>query len=179
MEKSLGFRARCARPGEVRELGGEPIARLLPEAALPRPRRDSLGGDPRRESRHAGCSRCSSQALGGPPRWLGRCSSLRSALAASLRPVHWTPVSLRIQVTEGGTPGQCPPRVPTHTLLLSAAEPRSLGATWRCKLESLLLDSGASDNCQGRHLHPCTPSPREGGTAFPQAFLRIQFFSLN
>lgn len=38
-----------ARPGKAREPGGEPIARLLPGTALPRPRRDSLGGDPRRE----------------------------------------------------------------------------------------------------------------------------------
>jgi hypothetical protein len=60
---------------------------------------------------------------------LGGVARLGSALAASLRPIHWTPVSLRIQVTEGGTPGQCPPRVPVLTLLFSATEPRSPGAT--------------------------------------------------
>ena len=47
--KEKRSRVRCTRPGEARELGGEPIARLLPEAALPRPCRDSLGGDPRQE----------------------------------------------------------------------------------------------------------------------------------
>lgn len=37
------------RTDSAQELGGEPIARLLPGAAPPRPRWDSLGEDRRRE----------------------------------------------------------------------------------------------------------------------------------
>lgn len=123
-----GSRVQRTRPGETKELGGEPIARLLPESLCPASARTAWAGTRDERVRRAWCSRCSSQALGGP-RWPGRVACLGSALDSSLRSIHWTPVSLRIQVTEGGTPGQCPPRVPVHTLLLSVAEPWSPGAT--------------------------------------------------
>lgn len=116
-----------SRPGAARELGGEPISRLLPGAALPRPAPGQPGRGPAAGGRAAWCSRCSSHepgGHGGP----GGVARLQSAPAVSLRPVHWTPVSLRTQVTEGGTRPQCSPRVsasravhPVHALLLSAA----------------------------------------------------------
>lgn len=99
-----------SRPGAARELGGEPISRLLPGAALPRPAPGQPGRGPAAGGHAAWCSRCSSHepgGHGGP----GGVARLQSAPAVSLRPVHWTPVSLRTQVTEGGTRPQCSPRV--------------------------------------------------------------------
>lgn len=95
-------RVQDSRPGTARELGGEPISRLLPGAALPRPAPGQPGRGPAAGGRAAWCSRCSSHepgGHGGP----GGVARLQSAPAVSLRPVHWTPVSLRTQVTEGGT----------------------------------------------------------------------------
>lgn len=57
------------RPGAARELGGLPIAGLLPGAALPRPRRDSLGGDPWREGAPPGAPGAFPESLGAAVAW--------------------------------------------------------------------------------------------------------------
>lgn len=147
-----------SRPGAAGELGGKPISRLLPGPPCPAPCRDSLGGDPRLEGAPSGAPGAVPMSLGarGGP---GGVPRLQSAPAVSLHPVHWTPVSLRTQVTEGGTRPMFPTGLrlacvhPVHALLLSAPEQQqSADAAWRWILESLRLDGGASGDCQGRHL---------------------------